>query len=90
MYRRYAYNEDMKTLVYVHSNGTLSKDNEPSACLHEVEEAVEFTTSYVTYDGVETCVTKGRACVECGLLLAGDSHDDNSTEDNLMELLGNV
>lgn len=87
MHRYHGYNENMKTLIYVHSNGSLGKDNEAN-CPHGIVETVEFKSTYVTYDGVEMCITKGSACVDCGLLLNGYFQDDVAAiEDNLMNLL---
>lgn len=91
MRKRYVYNQDMKTLIYVHPNGTMGKDNESATCTHTLDEAVKFTSTYVTYDGVEEYVTKGRACVACGLLLTGTPTEDVAAvlvETKLIDLLG--
>lgn len=77
------HKKSMGTLVYV-------DPNEPIVCAHEADEVVEFTTKCVTYDGIEEYVTKGRACVECGLLLEGSLEEGVTTkltEIRLMDLL---
>jgi hypothetical protein len=62
--------------------------NSDKACEHDVTEEVEVYTTYATYDGIDTCVIRGHACANCGLLLDGGLMEDVAAETKLIDLLG--
>lgn len=80
----------MRTCIYVVTSGVWLKDHDLRDCKHEKVEPVDFSTTYMTYDGPESFVTIGNACSDCGLVLDGYSEDDRLTiitENKLIELI---